>query len=389
MAKVATTVVAWAGGPVTRAVILPFLASRLMLLLVVWFSRRFPADPRYPVAGAAERGWGIIQKRIDVWARWDAGWYLDIAERGYWKVPQQGVESPAAFFPAYPKLLGALHAILPAAWQGKTALIVIGIVLSNAFFLAALILLYRLARREIGEGAAARSVLYLLAFPASFIFSCVYPESLFLFLCLGAFLFARRGLWWLAGLAGMVAAATRPTGVVLAPALFAMYGYQREWRLGRVRKDVLAQLLTPIGFGLVLWHGFLASGDWLAPLKAQGTWGRQLSWPWQTLIWPASPHPYMGPIDLAMLLGAVVLGLVALRRLPSAGYGIFTLLSTVPILLGGTLMSASRLVAPLFPGFMTLATWVRAERTGMVVICAFAVLQALLMAAWSRFYWVF
>src|SRR6185295_15595271 len=43
---------------------------------------------------------------IDGWARWDAGWYRDIAERGYTNTPkaepgQQG-QRDTAFFPLYP-----------------------------------------------------------------------------------------------------------------------------------------------------------------------------------------------------------------------------------------------------------------------------------------------
>jgi hypothetical protein len=43
-------------------------------------------------------------------SRWDAGWYVEIARDGYRYEP--GVPSNAAFFPLYPLLIRAVHALL-------------------------------------------------------------------------------------------------------------------------------------------------------------------------------------------------------------------------------------------------------------------------------------
>src|SRR6266581_2535810 len=41
---------------------------------------------------------------LDVWARWDSAFYLDIASRGY-TYPEAGHLSNLAFFPLYPLLM--------------------------------------------------------------------------------------------------------------------------------------------------------------------------------------------------------------------------------------------------------------------------------------------
>ena len=51
-----------------------------------------------------------------------------------------------------------------------------------------------------------------------------YGEGLFLLLTILAFWGARRDRWWLAGLAGAAAAATRSVGILLVPALLVEAG---------------------------------------------------------------------------------------------------------------------------------------------------------------------
>src|SRR5207302_5745906 len=97
---------------------------------------------------------------------------------------------------------------------------------------AALALFGRRARLETGRASIARRSVWLLAlFPASLFFSAVYTEALFLALSVGAFLAARRGRWWLAGLLGGLAAATRNVGVtLLVPLIILAFWGPREDR---------------------------------------------------------------------------------------------------------------------------------------------------------------
>jgi len=56
-------------------IIVLFIFSRLVLTAVGWSARmqaQPPVAPRY-----------LSESILDVWAVWDAGWYLDIAQNGY------------------------------------------------------------------------------------------------------------------------------------------------------------------------------------------------------------------------------------------------------------------------------------------------------------------
>ena len=157
-------------------------------------------------------------------ARWDAGWYLLIAHQGY--DPGLGAATAArgAFFPLYPLLVRALSVLLIAP-------VLAGIVVSVLALAVALYGLHRLAALETGSREVARLAVMVTAFaPMAFFFSAVYSESLYLALSVGAFWFARRGRWAATGALGGLAAATRPTGLLLlAPALILyLYGPRRD-----------------------------------------------------------------------------------------------------------------------------------------------------------------
>ena len=133
-----------------------------------------------------------VHNAVDAALRWDATWYVSIAEQGYEGRPT------AAFFPAYILVVRATDAVLPIGIVGSAVLV------SNAAFLLALLALFRLTLREFGEDekVARRTVILLSFYPTSFFFLAPYPESLFLLLALLSFGWARRGTWLRAGVAG-------------------------------------------------------------------------------------------------------------------------------------------------------------------------------------------
>ena len=88
---------------------------------------------------------------LDVWARFDSGFYLRIAEEGYWFTP--GKQSGVAFFPLYPLLISVLAPLF--------GVLASGVVVSNVFLLGALILPYRLTEFEFDSASATRTILHL------------------------------------------------------------------------------------------------------------------------------------------------------------------------------------------------------------------------------------
>src|SRR5262245_57132254 len=94
-------------------------------------------------------------------ARWDSVWFLGIAHGGYHLADQ------AVFFPLYPAVVAGAGALLGG---GSAANVVAGILLSLAFALGGLCLLYRVTALELGD-AVARNAVWIYAWlpPALFL----------------------------------------------------------------------------------------------------------------------------------------------------------------------------------------------------------------------------
>ncbi|HEX5165889.1 MAG TPA: mannosyltransferase family protein, partial [Thermomicrobiales bacterium] len=182
--------------------------------------------------------------------RWDADWYVRIAEHGYTHVAGQA--STVGFFPGFPVAVAVAGAVLP----GGTAFA--GLVVAHLALIAALIYVFLLARLEFGERVAWWTVGLLLMFPAGFFFSAVFPESLLLLGIAAALYHARRGQWWRAGLFGLLAGATGLAGMLIVVPLALELWRQEGGRRIDVR-DIVAVAIAPLGglayFGY-LWARF-------------------------------------------------------------------------------------------------------------------------------------
>ncbi|WP_424212376.1 hypothetical protein ACN20G_09935 [Streptomyces sp. BI20] len=150
---------------------------------------------------------------------WDAQLYLDVATNGYPTALTFGENGApqgnnTAFFPLYPLLTRGVHA-LTGLDAGTAALLV-----AHLGLLAALVAADRLLTDLYGRRAAFIGLVLLAgAQPMAVAFVMGYSESLFLALCLGTLYAARRGAWWWAGAAGMLAGLTRPAAVCVVAAL--------------------------------------------------------------------------------------------------------------------------------------------------------------------------
>ena len=88
-----------------------FLLTRAALVVVGLFAGNFPSNLSYLIAIAPKRGWYFTPYRlVDVWGRWDSGWYIDIVRHGYNANGDiRTVQSNLGFFPLYPyTLLGGV-----------------------------------------------------------------------------------------------------------------------------------------------------------------------------------------------------------------------------------------------------------------------------------------
>lgn len=147
---------------------------------------------------------------------WDGGWFQRVAE-GYpsgYTVGSDGTlqGNELAFFPLYPMLIRLLSAL---GLESGTAAITVSWLAS----IGAAVALHLLGTSLYGRRAGWALVGICCGAPMSVVLSMAYSESLFLALVAGMFVAAHRRLWWAAGLLGLGAALTRPTGAAAAVAL--------------------------------------------------------------------------------------------------------------------------------------------------------------------------
>ena len=197
---------------------------------------------------------------------WDGRWYRIVAGTGYLLVP--GRQSDPAFFPLFPVLLRAGHAL---GLGYATA----GLVIANLGFLGALVAFHALTRDLFDESMARRATAYLAVFPFGYAFSMIYPESIVLALIALAALSARRRRWGLAAVCAAAAALARPEGLFVALPLAVLAWQQRETLSPRARGVALGAVLAPAA-AIGSFSLYLGSvlGDPMAWSQSQRAWGR-------------------------------------------------------------------------------------------------------------------
>lgn len=310
-------------------------------------------------------GWHNVLGAME---RQDALWFLRIADTGY--RPDDG---SAAFFPLYPLLVRVM-----AFFTGGRTLLA-GVLVSNASFLGALIVLYALTTREFSEAHARTTVTLLALFPTSLFFLAPYSESTFLLLAVTAFWCARRDRWALAALAAALAAMTRSTGIVLAPALLVEAIVQHRERGVPLLPRAAAAVATLAGPGIVLAYWFVAFDHALAPFDAQRRWQREPTFPLRTLadaVSAAVRSVDVWLLDLVIVGVILVCAVLGLRRV-RAGYSVYAWASlALPLsypFQSRPLLSVPRFSVVIFPAFWVLADLVergRLSRTAVVAALA-------------------
>jgi hypothetical protein len=310
----------------------------------------------------------------------DGGWYVDIATNGYEQRPFEATEQRNwAFFPLYPLLLR-----LAARITGGFALT--GMLLSNIFLLPALILLHKTALAfGLDEEGADRTIFYLAAFPTSYFFSLTQTESLFLLTTVGSFYAATRERWWLAGVIGALATATRFTGILLVPALALLYWKRHGLR---VRVRVLALLLIPVGLLSFMLYLYMITGNAFAFKDVLIAWNRS-SGLFLRPLFGYLRHPRLvvqswdnNLLNFAAAVLALACGVVLAKRREWA-LALYTLLSIIAPLSSLWLQSHARYALTIFPVFMVLARWGRKPLLDQTLRTVFIVLLTLMAALFA------
>lgn len=362
-----------------------FLVWRVGLFILAWVAEKFIAfTPRFPYSDVL-----LIPSGLPSWiwsfANFDGVHYLTIADSSY------SAQYTQVFFPLYPLLLAVINKILPFLNP-----IISGLLVSNIFFLFAMVVLRKLLSIDYKQEVINWMVLFLIIFPTSFFFGSVYTESLFLFLVVSSFYAARKKRWLLAGIFGGLASATRLAGIFLLPALL------WEWRKEKI-KLLHSPILYLVPFGLISYMFYLQYkfGDWLYFWHVQPVFGAQrlgdriillpqVIWRYFKILISVSIYTegyWISFSELFFTVLSILLLIIAHMKKVRLSYLIFSWCAVITPTLTGTLSSMSRYVLIAFPIFITLGL-IKNKIYKMILFFVFCCLLSVFTILFTRGHWV-
>lgn len=318
----------------------------------------------------------LTQRFFAIWtSSADTAHYMLVAKGGY------NVANPA-FFPMMPILLKLLGA------NPITAKI-LSIVLSCIFILSfrKLINIYK------SQKYSKVIVLSFLAFPASFLITAPFSETLYLALSALAIYFAEKRKFPQSGILIAFATATRLVGIILVLYLFLKI---IENGVLEIKKNISALLIAPLGiicYGIYLQ---LIKGDFSLMYKSHTAWGRGLSMANLEHLFMESKDLILqitGPVKPVAInlihFGSIFFFLfllfIAYRKISNALW-IYCLLVIVIPLVSGTYSGIPRYILATFPLFIPLGKFLEEHKTIMYLYFFLAAfLQAFLIIRFFNF----
>ncbi|MGU9980901.1 mannosyltransferase family protein [Phreatobacter sp. HK31-P] len=359
-----------------------FLVSRFVVFLGVEFAElvisRRPGGPRL---------WDLGELWFHRLLRWDTGWYLGIANKGYSVNPDRSVETSIVFFPLLPLMAKGLSA--STGLRVFDAMLLVGV--TGGF--VAIGLLAALVRPLLGAAVAIRAAVLMAFLPTSVFLSAAYTEPVALALVLASFHALAQRRFWLAALACGVAAAARSASVALVPVIMAAVALTSP--LPWLRRVPMVLLLGAVATGglllFIAWQGWVF-GDPFAFAKGQQAWSGDMGIG-RRILNAAMLRP-LRPLTYGTYWFLAVAALVALGafRLPWTwtSYAVLALaipyVSLAPGIAGFS--SMPRYALMVFPAVVTLALLLEGRpRLTLLLIAAGAGGLFVTTAHFSQWHW--
>lgn len=369
---------------------IPYLTSRLILQIIGYLSSFLLPNPNYP-SNFFERGWNFTPyKFLDIWIRWDAGWYKSIVTQGYSNNPDiLNTQSNIAFFPMYPLLIRISSFFAIDFSTHNTLYAIFALLISNLFFLFGLIFICKICDEiEISSSIKETIIWFIVLYPYGFFFSAAYSESIFLFFLSFSFFYSIKEKWVIATIAGMLLTLTRPLGVLIVGPLVLTFIIKNHYRIKII--DLALFALIPLTLLLFFSFSYLVTGDFLGPLHVQSAWGKEFQMPWNTLFSPNMWIPTINIIDIFFtFLSMILLIYYFIIKLPNSEWAIFIFVLVSLPLLTGTVNSSGRYTIIAFPMYISLGNLVsKKDELRIPVYVFFSMIQALLFAGWTQGYFV-
>jgi Gpi18-like mannosyltransferase len=315
---------------------LAFVVSRLGFLAVVTAASEVHSSR--PLGG-------FIKQWL---THFDGVWFLSIAAHGY-GFTSAGGQTNYPFFPLLPALmrvggeLGVSH---------RTT----GLVVANLSFLAALAGMWTLVTPRWGAQVGKRAVWAMALFPASFTFSMLYSDGLFLAGTIWAFVAAEKRSWWCAGAAATAAVLSRPNGVLVVLPLAVAYLFAER----RLRWSALSLGLPLSALAAFMAYLWAQSGDPFRYLTAKSAWSEVslVSLVERAVTGETIPNDVVA--HLAVAAPFLVLLVWGWRRIPLPWVIFAGLVTVLPF--GFGLLGMARYTAAAFPIYVLVALVVRPGR---------------------------
>lgn len=338
-----------------------------------------------------EKGSVLSNFLIYPFGNFDGVYYLLIAAQNY--------TVNAGFFPFFPLLINVFTHLLGAnilPFDPKQYFTAIALV--SSFFLASLIVFYKLLRLDYKDNVAIWSIIFLLIFPTSFFYAAIYSESLFLLLSLLCFYFARKNKWIWAGIVGALLSTTRLVGIAMFPAL--LYEYFKNANNKSLGK-LLSIFLTPIGLIAYAFYNLLRWGNPFYFIQAQGNFQNnrtvdsiilfpQTVFRYVKILFTVKPIIYewwVAFFELSFFIFALILFYVAWKKRIRLSYLIFGVLCFLVPVSSGTFSGLPRYILPIFPLFITMA--LLRNKTFKIIYCVISVvLLFLFFMLFSKGYFI-
>ena len=367
-----------------------FFKNRVILLAIAWLIVvniiGLVVNNRVTLTADTAYSWMPVEKYdqdqswyiVDMHARWDSNWYLDIVKNGYQRKTNDTL-SNLVFFPLYPFLITVISFVT----QGN--IVLIGWIVSSIFLILSCMIFLKLVEEfHTDVVQPLHAIFLLLIFPTAFFLNAVYTESLFLFLSVSAFYFTFKRQYVWAGVFGFLAALTRVTGILLfLPLVIHVW---MLWRNdGALVKKMWALALIPCGTTVFFLYHWIFYGDPLLFFTIESAWGRSFAINRDHFVFLTHAAQANLLLDVFYLVFGIGVSMYLLR-IKQYAYGIY-MLSTIGVAVAsGTLMSIGRYILVLFPIYI-VGAMIKNDMIRYVWILVSTMLMALNTYLFVNWYW--
>jgi len=344
-----------------RQVASAFVASRMLVITAALVSTMLIT----PAKG--ERLWSLDVPFFNLFARWDSGYYLDIAKEGYARRPFW------AFRPLFPLLLGALATCSAGLLDFRVSAAISGFLANNLFLLAGLVLMYKLTCTTQSKELAQSAVVLLAFSPAAVFYSSIYTESLYLLLSAACYYALEKEMMLLSCSLGFLAGLTRPEGVLTSAVIGLKSWGRKQSKLNWLAPTAVAAVSLPV----FLAYAQLTTGSYNVVFTSEVGWAKITA----AQVFTDSYRMREVGLYLLISLPVMLVGLAALlsyflRSKPKRGVLPYYLVSTilaVVYMVVGDVRSIPRLYSTAIPVYWTLSTWSAKGTLPRAMLLAFSI----------------